>query len=47
MNQNISFKLKSREDVGIKHLNESKVFIQCSQCMDDVYNSIDDYNLRL
>ena len=47
MNQNISFWLKNREDVGIKHLNDSKVFIQYSQCMDDVYNSIDDYNLRL
>ena len=34
---------KKREDVGIKHLNNPKVFIQYSQCMDDVYNNIDDY----
>ena len=38
------FLIKKREDVGIKHLNDSKAFIEYSQCMDDVYNNIDDYN---
>ena len=38
------FLIKKREDVGIKHLNDSKAFIEFSQCMDDVYNNINDYN---
>ena len=38
------FLIKQHEDVGIKHLNDSKAFIEYSQCMDDVYNNIDDYN---
>ena len=38
------FLIKKREDVGIKDLNDSKAFIEYSQCMDDVYNNIDDYN---
>ena len=36
--------ISKREDVGIKHLNVSKAFTEYSQCMDDVYNNIDDYN---
>ena len=36
--------IKRREDVGIKHLKDPKAFIQYLQCMDDVYNNIDDYN---
>ena len=36
--------IKNREDVGIKHLNDPKAFIEYSQCMDDVYNNINDYN---
>ena len=35
--------ISKREDVGIKHLNVSKAFTEYSQCMDDVYNNIDDY----
>ena len=38
------FLIKKREDVGIKHLNDSKVFMEYSQCMDDVYNNINDNN---
>ena len=35
----------SHEDVvGIKDLNDSKAFIEYSQCMDDVYNKIVIYN---
>ena len=36
--------IKKREDVGIKHLNDPKVFIEYSVTVDDVYNNIDDYN---
>ena len=38
------FLIKKREDAGIKHLNDSKAFIECSNTMDDVYENIDDYN---
>ena len=38
------FLIKKREDVGIKHLNDPKAFTEYSQCIDDVYNTIDDYN---
>ena len=41
MNQ---FLIKKRENAGIKNLNDSKAFIQCSNTMDDVYKNIDDYN---
>ena len=36
----------NRENTGIKHLNYSKAFIECSNTMDDVYENIDDYNLN-
>ena len=36
--------IKKREDAGIKHLNDSKAFTECSNTMDDVYGNIDDYN---
>ena len=36
--------IRNRENVGIKHLNDSKAFIECSNTMDDVYENIDDYN---
>ena len=38
------FLIKKLENVGIKHLNDSKTFIECSNTMDDVYENIDDYN---
>ena len=38
------FLIKKLENVGIKHLNDSKAFIECSNTMDDVYENIDDYN---
>ena len=37
------FLIKKRENVGTKHLTDSKAFIEYSQCM-DVYNNINDYN---
>ena len=38
------FLIKRRENVEIKHLNDSKGFIEHSNTMDDIYNNIDDYN---
>ena len=37
--------IKNRKNSGIKHLNESKAFIECSNTMNDVYENIDNYNL--
>ena len=36
--------IKKREDVGIKHVNYSKAFIECSNTMDDIYEKINDYS---
>ena len=36
--------IKNRENAVIKHLNDSKTFIECSNTMDDVYENIDNYN---
>ena len=38
------FLIGKSEDAGIKHFNDSKAFIECSNTMDDVYGNIDDYN---
>ena len=38
------FLIKKREDLGIKHLNNPKVFTEYSAYMDNVYNNINDYN---
>ena len=42
--QKYEFFIKKREDAGVKHLNKSKAFIECSNTMDDVYENIDEYN---
>ena len=36
--------IKNCQNSGIKHVNDSKAFIECSNTMDDVYENIDDYN---
>ena len=36
--------INNRENAGIKHLNDSKAFNDCSNSMDDVYENIDLYN---
>ena len=41
---NYEFLIKKREDAGIKHFNDLKAFIECSNTVDDVYENIDDYN---
>ena len=38
------FLIKRREDAGIKNLRNPKAFIEHSNTMHDIYNSIDDYN---
>ena len=45
MTQNISFCLK-RKDVGMKLLNDPRIFIEYSAYMENVYNNINDYNLN-
>ena len=35
--------IRNRENTGIKHLNDSKAFIECSNTMNDVYANIDNY----
>ena len=36
--------IKNRKYTGIKHLNDSKAFIECSNTMDDIYENINNYN---
>ena len=36
--------INNRENAGIRHLKDSKAFIDCSHTMDDVYENIDNYN---
>ena len=36
--------IKNCENAGIKHLNDAKAFIDCSNTMNDVYENIDFYN---
>ena len=36
--------IEKRENAGIKKVNDSNAFIECSNSMDDVYNNIDEYN---
>ena len=38
------FLIKRCENVGIKHLNDPKAFIEYSTHMNDVYNNVKDYN---
>ena len=36
--------IEKRESSGIKHLNDSKAFIEYSNEMDDIYKNIEEYN---
>ena len=36
--------IEKREDAGIKHLNNSNAFIECSNTIGDVSENINDYN---
>ena len=35
--------IKNGENTGIKHLNNSKAFVDCSNTMDDIYENINYY----
>ena len=36
--------IKNRKNAGIKHLNDSSAFIDCSNTMNDIYENIGHYN---
>ena len=36
--------IKNQKNTGIKHLSDPNTFIECSNTMDDVYESTNDYN---
>ena len=36
--------IKNRKNAGIKHVNDPKAFIECSNTMNDIYENIDNYN---
>ena len=36
--------IKIREEVGLKHFNDPKAFIEYSNDMQDVYKNVDEYN---
>ena len=38
------FLIRRRENASIKHLHDPKAFIEYSAYMDDIYNTINDYN---
>ena len=38
------FLIKSREDAGIKNVDDPSTLIEYSNSMDDVYDNTDDYN---
>ena len=38
------FLIKNRENAEIKHVNNPKAFIECSNTTNDIYENIDDYN---
>ena len=40
------FLIKTREDAGIKNINNPNAYILCSNTMDDVYEDIDNYNSK-
>ena len=41
---NYQFLIKKRENVVTEHSNDSKVFIEYSNDMEDIYKNIEDYN---
>ena len=38
------FLIKKREEAGLKELNDSNAFIECSNTANIVYKNIEDYN---
>ena len=46
MKQNIKYYLTRRENIGLKHFNDSKAFIEYLNDMDVIYKNIEEYNLN-
>ena len=44
MMQNYQFLIKKQERTGLKHLDDSKVFIEYSIDLDAIYKNIEEYN---
>ena len=44
LKQNINFYFNKRESTELKHLNDSKIFIEYSNDMDDIYKNIEENN---
>ena len=40
------FNLNKLESTGLKHLNDSKGFIEYSNDINDIYNNIEEYNAK-
>ena len=40
------FLIEKHEDIGIKYFNDPNAFTECCSTIDDVFENIDDYNLR-
>ena len=38
------FLINKRESTGLKHLNDSKANIECSNNINDIYENIEEYN---
>ena len=38
------FLINKRENTGLKHLNDSKAFIEYSNNVDDIYKNIEEYS---
>ena len=38
------FLINKREKVDLKHCNDSKTFVECSNDIQDVYENIEEYN---
>ena len=38
--------INKRESTGLKYLNDSKAFVDCSDDMDAIYKNIEEYNLN-
>ena len=46
MKKKYQYLINKREEVGLDHFNDPKVFIEYSNDMQDVYENIEDYNLE-
>ena len=44
MKQNITCVNNKRETIGSKHCNDSKIFIEYSNDMDDIYENFEEYH---